>query len=175
MSDRIFNVLFLCTGNSARSILAESIMRKDGRGRFHSFSAGSQPKGGINPFALKVLESLNYPTDGMRSKSWDEFAAPEAPVMDFVFTVCDNAAGESCPVWPGQPMTAHWGIEDPAAVEGTDIQKEAAFVAAFRYLKNRIGVFTNLPLRSIDKLSLGTQLREIGRLDGATNPHPKVG
>lgn len=175
MTDRIYNVLFLCTGNTARSILAELIMRRDGQGRFRSFSAGSQPKGQVNPFALKVLASANYPTDGMRSKSWEEFAAPDAPVMDFVFTVCDNAAGESCPVWPGQPMTAHWGIEDPASVEGTDIQKEAAFVAAFRYLKNRIGVFTNLPLRSIDKLSLGTKLREIGRLDGATNPHPKVG
>ena len=175
MTDRIYNVLFLCTGNTARSILAESIMRRDGQGRFRSFSAGSQPKGQVNPFALKVLASANYPTDGMRSKSWEEFAAPDAPVMDFVFTVCDNAAGESCPVWPGQPMTAHWGIEDPASLEGTDIQKEAAFVAAFRYLKNRIGVFANLPLRSIDKLSLGTKLREIGRLDGATNPHPKVG
>jgi protein-tyrosine-phosphatase len=174
MTDRIYNVLFLCTGNSARSILAESIMRKDGRGRFRSFSAGSQPKGRINPFALKVLESLHYPTDGMRSKSWEEFAAPDAPVMDFVFTVCDSAAGESCPVWPGQPMTAHWGIEDPAAVEGTDIAKEAAFVAAFRYLKNRIGIFVNLPLSGIDRLSLGTKLREIGRLDGATNPHPKA-
>ena len=175
MTDRIYNVLFLCTGNSARSILAESILRKDGQGRFRSFSAGSQPKGQVNPFALKVLESLNYPIDGMRSKSWKEFAAPDAPVMDFVFTVCDSAAGENCPVWPGQPMTAHWGIEDPAAVEGTEIEKEAAFVAAFRYLKNRIGVFTNLPLRSIDRLSLGTRLREIGRLDGATQPHPKAG
>ncbi|MGY4299881.1 arsenate reductase [Bradyrhizobium sp. i1.4.4] len=175
MTDRIYNVLFLCTGNTARSILAESIMRKDGQGRFRAFSAGSQPKGRVNPFALKVLESLNYPTDGMRSKSWQEFAAPDAPVMDFVFTVCDSAAGESCPLWPGQPMTAHWGIEDPAAVEGTDIEKEAAFVGAFRYLKNRIGVFTCLPLRGIDKLSLGTKLREIGRLDGATNPHPKAG
>ena len=175
MSDRIYNVLFLCTGNSARSILAESIMRKDGQGRFRSFSAGSEPKGQVNPFALKVLEALNYPADGMRSKSWREFASPDAPVMDFVFTVCDSAAGESCPVWPGQPMTAHWGIEDPAAVDGTDIQKEAAFVAAFRYLKNRIGVFTNLPLRGIDKLSLGTKLREIGQLDGAPHPHPKAG
>ena len=116
-----------------------------------------------------------YPTDGMRSKSWREFAAPDAPVMDFVFTVCDSAAGESCPVWPGQPMTAHWGIEDPAAVDGPDIVKEAAFVAAFRYLKNRIGVFTNLPLRSIDELSLGTKLPEIGRLDSATDPQPKAG
>jgi len=175
MSDKTYNVLFLCTGNSARSIMAESILRKDGQGRFRSFSAGSQPKGRINPFALKVLESLNYPTDAMRSKSWNEFAAPEAPVMGFVFTVCDSAAGESCPVWPGQPMSAHWGIEDPAAVEGTDIEKEAAFVAAFRYLKNRIGIFTNLPLRSIDKLSLGTKLREIGRLDGRSHPQPKAG
>jgi protein-tyrosine-phosphatase len=175
MSDKTYNVLFLCTGNSARSIMAESILRKDGQRRFRSFSAGSQPKGRINPFALKVLESLNYPTDAMRSKSWNEFATPEAPVMDFVFTVCDSASGESCPVWPGQPMSAHWGIEDPAAVEGTDIEKEAAFVAAFRYLKNRIGVFTNLPLRSIDKLSLGTKLREIGRLDGASHPQPKAG
>jgi protein-tyrosine-phosphatase len=175
MSERIYNVLFLCTGNSARSILAESILRKDGQGRFRAFSAGSQPKGRINPFALKVLESLNYPTDSMRSKSWEEFAAPGAPVMDFVFTVCDSAAGESCPMWPGQPMTAHWGIEDPAAVEGSDLEKEAAFVVAFRYLKNRIGVFTNLPLRGIDKLSLGTKLREIGRLGGATHPQPKAG
>jgi arsenate reductase (thioredoxin) len=175
MSDKIYNVLFLCTGNSARSILAESIMRKDGRERFRSFSAGSEPKGQINPFALKVLHHLEYPTEGMRSKSWKEFATPDAPVMDFVFTVCDNAAGESCPIWPGQPMTAHWGIEDPAAVEGTDIQKEAAFVAAFRYLKNRIGIFTSLPLRSIDRFSLGTKLREIGRSEGASLPHPKAG
>jgi protein-tyrosine-phosphatase len=175
VTDRIYNVLFLCTGNSARSILAESIMRKDGQGRFRCFSAGSRPNGQVNPFALRVLESLNYPIDGTRSKSWQEFAAPDAPVMDFVFTVCDSAAGESCPVWPGQPMTAHWGIEDPAAVEGTAIEKEAAFVAAFRYLRNRIGVFTSLPLRSIDKLSLGTRLHEIGRLDGATQPHPKAG
>jgi arsenate reductase len=175
MSDRIYNVLFLCTGNSARSILAESILRKDGRGRFRSFSAGSQPKGRVNPFALKVLASLDYPGDGLRSKSWEEFAVPDAPVMDFVFTVCDNAAGESCPVWPGQPMTAHWGIEDPADVEGTDLQKEAAFVAAFRYLKNRIAIFTSLPLASIDKLSLGTRLREIGALDGSTSAQDKAG
>ena len=174
MHERIYNVLFLCTGNTARSILAESILRKDGRDGFRAFSAGSQPKGQVNPFALKVLASLNYPVDGMRSKSWQEFAAPDAPVMDFVFTVCDSAAGESCPLWPGQPMTAHWGIEDPAAVEGTDLQKEAAFVAAFRYLKNRIGIFTSLPLRGIDRLSLGTKLRDIGRGEGATSSRPDV-
>jgi arsenate reductase (thioredoxin) len=173
--DSIYNVLFLCTGNSARSILAESIIRKDGAGRFRSFSAGSQPKGEINPFAVKVLKAANYPLDGMRSKSWLEFAAPDAPALDFVFTVCDNAAGEVCPVWPGQPMTAHWGIEDPAAVQGTDLEKEAAFVAAFRYLKNRISIFMSLPLRSIDRLSLGTRLREIGKLEGSTSPHPKAG
>ncbi|MFG1346714.1 arsenate reductase ArsC [Xanthobacter autotrophicus DSM 431] len=170
----VFNVLFLCTGNSARSLLAESILAKDGQGRFHAFSAGSQPKGVPNPFALKVLEAFDYPTQGLRSKSWLEFAEPRAPVMDFVFTVCDNAAGEACPVWPGQPMTAHWGIEDPAAVEGTDIAKEAAFVAAFRYLKNRISVFTALPVARLDRLALGAKLREIGRLDGASAPRPDV-
>lgn len=174
MADRIYNVLFLCTGNSARSILAESILAKDGGGRFRAFSAGSQPKGTVNPFALKVLASFDYPADGFRSKSWEEFAAADAPVMDFVFTVCDNAAGESCPVWPGQPMTAHWGIEDPAAVEGTAIQKEAAFVAAFRYLKNRISVFTALPIGSLDRIALGTKLREIGRSEGATSPRPSA-
>jgi arsenate reductase len=168
MSDRIYNVLFLCTGNTARSILAESILRKEGRAHFRAFSAGSQPKGTVNPFAIKVLTSLDYPTDNLRSKSWEEFARPDAPVMDFVFTVCDNAAGESCPVWPGQPMTAHWGIEDPAETAGTDIEKEAAFVAAFRFLKNRIVAFKSLPLSSIDRLSLGTQLRDIGRSEGAT-------
>ena len=174
MADRVFNVLFLCTGNSARSILAESILRKDGAGRFRAFSAGSHPKGAVNPFALKVLESLDYPTEGLRSKDWNEFAAPGAPALDFVFTVCDNAAGEVCPVWPGQPMTAHWGIEDPAIVEGTDIQKEAAFVLAARFLKNRISVFTNLPIKSLDQLSLTAKLREIGTLEGATKPRPEV-
>lgn len=168
MADRIYNVLFLCTGNTARSILAESILTKDGAGRFKAFSAGSQPKGTVNPFALKVLDKADYPTEGFRSKSWDEFAVPGAPAMDFVFTVCDDAAGEACPVWPGQPMTAHWGIEDPAAVEGTDLQKETAFVTAFRYLKNRISAFRSLPLASIDQMVLGRQLREIGRLEGAT-------
>ncbi|HBO2075792.1 TPA: arsenate reductase ArsC [Pseudomonas aeruginosa] len=174
MTDRIYNVLFLCTGNSARSILAESILTKDGASRFRAFSAGSMPKGAVNPFALKVLGSFDYPTEGFRSKSWEEFAGPGAPVMDFVFTVCDNAAGEACPVWPGQPMTAHWGIEDPAAVEGPDIEKEKAFVAAFRYMRNRISVFTALPVASLDRAALGTKLREIGRSEGATSPRPDV-
>jgi arsenate reductase len=168
MPDRTFNVLFLCTGNTARSILSESILRKEGRGRFNAFSAGSQPKGTVNPFALKVLQDMDYPVNDLRSKSWQEFAQAGAPAMDFVFTVCDNAAGEACPIWPGQPMTAHWGIEDPAAVEGTDLQKEAAFIEAFRHLRNRIAAFTSLPLSSIDALSLGTRLRDIGRMDGAT-------
>jgi arsenate reductase (thioredoxin) len=173
--DPIYNVLFLCTGNSARSILAESILRKNGTGRFRAFSAGSTPKGAVHPLALRTLESMDYPTDGMRSKSWLEFAAPDAPVMDFVFTVCDNAAGESCPLWPGQPMTAHWGIEDPAAAEGTELERQAAFATAFRCLRNRIDAFVSLPLPSIDRLSLGTKLREIGRTDGATLPTPKAG
>ena len=175
MPDRIYNVLFLCTGNTARSILAESILRKEGAGRFGAFSAGSQPKGEVNPFALKVLQSLDCPTAGLRSKSWQEFAQEGAPEMDFVFTVCDNAAGETCPLWPGQPMTAHWGIEDPAAVGGTDIQKEAAFVAAFRYLENRISLFVNLKLQHLDRMALGTQLSEIGRIDGSTHPRDKAG
>ena len=174
MSDRVYNVLFLCTGNSARSILAESILRKDGNGRFRAFSAGSQPKGAVNPVALRVLASLDYPTDSLRSKSWQEFAAPDAPVMDFVFTVCDNAAGESCPIWPGQPMTAHWGIEDPAAIEGSDIQRETAFVSAFRFMKNRIAAFTALPLGSIDAMALGTKLRDIGNSEGSTSGRPRV-
>jgi arsenate reductase len=174
MSEHIHNVLFLCTGNSARSIMAESILRKNGRGRFHAFSAGSQPKGAVNPFAIKVLKSLDYPTDDLRSKSWQEFTRPDAPVMEFVFTVCDNAAGEACPIWPGQPMTAHWGIEDPAEVEGTDILKEAAFVEAFRLLNNRITIFTSLPMGSINQLSLGKQLRDIGRIDGATSSQEKA-
>lgn len=168
MTDRVFNVLFLCTGNTARSVLAEGILRKDGAGRFNAYSAGSQPKGTVNPFALKTLAAYDYPSDGYRSKSWDEFAHPGAPKMDFVFTVCDSAAGEACPVWPGQPMTAHWGIEDPAAVEGSDIEKERAFNDAFRFMRNRIGAFIALPLKSLDDMSLQNRLRDIGRLDGAT-------
>lgn len=168
MSERQKNVLFLCTGNSARSIMAESILRREGYGRFNAFSAGSHPKPDVNPLALKVLQSLNYSTEGLHSKSWDEFARTDAPEMDFVFTVCDNAAGETCPVWPGQPMTAHWGIEDPAAVEGTELEREAAFVTALRYLRNRITIFTALPLKSLDKVALANRLREIGKTEGAT-------
>ena len=174
MSEHVYNVLFLCTGNSARSIMAEAILNKVGEGRFRAFSAGSNPKGEVNPFALRLLKELDFPTEGLRSKSWDEFAAPGAPVLDFVFTVCDNAAGEVCPAWPGQPMTAHWGIEDPAAVEGRDIEKEKAFVTAMRYLRNRIGVFINLPITSLDDLTLGKQLREIGRQSGARQPRPEM-
>ncbi|MET0604814.1 MAG: arsenate reductase ArsC, partial [Beijerinckiaceae bacterium] len=155
MPDRTYNILFLCTGNSARSILAESILRKDGAPRFRSYSAGSDPKGEVNPLALKVLASFNYPADGFRSKGWDELARAGAPVMDFVFTVCDDAAGEACPVWPGHPANAHWGIEDPSTVDGSAMQREAAFVRAFRYMKNRIGTFLALPLTTIDSMTLG--------------------
>ena len=164
MSDPIYHVLFLCTGNTARSVLAEGLLRQLGKGRFRAYSAGSQPKGVVNPFAVKVLGTYGYPIDGYRSKSWDEFSGPDAPVMDFVFTVCDSAAGETCPFWPGQPMTAHWGIPDPAVVEGTDIEKEAAFVTAFKQMRNRIEVFTALPLRSIDAMALGAKLKDIGNL-----------
>ena len=169
MTDRVYNVLFLCTGNTARSILAEAILRKDGAGRFNAFSAGSQPKGVVNPYALKTLQAHDYPVDGLRSKSWEDFAAPGAPSMDFVFTVCDNAAGEACPVWPGRPMTAHWGIEDPAAVEGSDIEKHTAFNLAFRYMKNRISLLLATPVDRLDKLSLTNRLREIGEAEGATH------
>jgi arsenate reductase len=161
------NVLFLCTGNTARSVLAESILRKDGLGRFDAYSAGSQPKGMVNPFALKVLAAEGYPTDGLRSKSWREFSGPHAPGMDFVFTVCDSAAGEACPIWPGHPMTAHWGIDDPAAVEGSDLEKERAFLTAFHRLKNRIGLFLALPIESLDPAALAARVRAIGAIDGA--------
>ncbi|MET3663325.1 arsenate reductase ArsC [Mesorhizobium sp. GR13] len=165
MSDRPYNVLFLCTGNSARSILAEAILRNLGTGRFNAFSAGSQPKGEVHPFALELLQNLKLDTSFARSKSWDEFARPGSPKMDFVFTVCDNAANESCPVWPGQPMTAHWGIPDPAAAEGTDAEKHLAFADAYRQLSNRILAFLSLPLASIDRMSLQSRLREIGELE----------
>jgi ArsR family transcriptional regulator, arsenate/arsenite/antimonite-responsive transcriptional repressor / arsenate reductase (thioredoxin) len=174
VGDRPFNVLFICTGNSARSIMAESILRKDGVGSFRAYSAGSRPKGAVNPFALKVLQSYGYPVDGLASKSWDEFVQAGAPRMDFVLTVCDNAAGEACPLWPGQPITAHWGIEDPAAVEGSDIDKERAFVTAFRYLKNRVSLLVSLPTASQHRLALESRLQEIGRTEGSTSPNPKV-
>lgn len=169
MSNKTYNVLFLCTGNTARSILAECILNHDGKDKFKAFSAGSQPKGVVNPFALKVLKSFGYPTEGTSSKSWDVFALPDAPKMDFVFTVCDNAAGEACPLWPGHPMTAHWGIEDPAAVEGSDIDKERAFVEAFRLMRNRIHAFISLPIQSIDKMALKNELTAIGKMEGTTN------
>ena len=162
-----YNVLFLCTANSARSILAEAILNAIGEGRFRAFSAGSHPRGAVNPAALDVLRSLGHPVDGLRSKSWDEFAVPGAPQLDFVFTVCDNAAGEVCPIWPGQPVTAHWGIADPAAVEGSDAEIHAAFFDAYRQLKNRISLFTALPIASIDRLSLRHRLAEIGKGDAA--------
>lgn len=159
------NVLFLCTGNSARSILAEALLTRLGAGRFAAFSAGSMPKGQVNPHALHLLSSLNYETLAFRSKAWDEFAAPGAPELDFVFTVCDNAAGEVCPIWPGQPMTAHWGIPDPAAVEGTDAEIGVAFAEAYRQLKNRIEAFVNLPLSTLTGVSLQRRIDDIGAAD----------
>jgi arsenate reductase len=168
MSEKMYNVLFLCTGNSARSILAEAILRTIGADRFHAFSAGSQPKGDVHPFAIDLLNSLKQDTSFARSKSWDEFAQTGAPQMDFVFTVCDSAANEACPVWPGQPMTAHWGIPDPAAAEGTVAERHLAFADAYRQLSNRIFAFMSLPLASIDRMSLRKRLREIGQT------HPKV-
>jgi protein-tyrosine-phosphatase len=164
MADPTYNVLFLCTGNSARSILAEAILNREGRGQFKAYSAGSQPKGEVHPMALETLGEMGYPTEGYRSKDWSEFAAQGAPGLDFVFTVCDNAAGETCPVWPGQPMTAHWGIDDPAAVGGDEDGRRRAFRAAFFALQRRIGLFLALPIVSIDELSLQTRLREIGRI-----------
>ena len=163
MSERAYNVLFLCTGNSARSILAEGLLNAEGKGRFRAYSAGSYPKGAVNPLALSTLKQAGLPTDGYRSKSWDEFARHGAPVMDFVFTVCDDAAGEVCPVWPGQPMTAHWGMPDPAAVDGTEAEKAQAFRETLRMLSNRIRVFTALPFRKLDHLTLKTHVDDIGR------------
>lgn len=173
MTDKTYNVLFLCTGNSARSILAESILNKEGGGRFKAFSAGSQPKGEVNPHALKELEALGYPSTGFSSKNWDVFAEPDAPQMDFIFTVCDSAAGEACPVWIGHPMTAHWGLEDPAAVVGSDVEIQRAFAQAARFLKNRIAAFASLPLASIDHMALETKLRQIGAMEGSTSPQGK--
>jgi arsenate reductase len=163
MPDRSYNVLFLCTGNSARSIMAEAILNQLGAGHFRAYSAGSQPKGAVNPHTLALLKSLGYETSGFWSKSWTAFAGSTAPELDFVFTVCDNAAGEACPVWPGQPMTAHWGIPDPAEATGTDAEIALAFKDAYRMLHQRIAIFTALPIRSLDQLSLQQRLNEIGR------------
>ena len=168
--ERPYHVLFLCTGNSARSILAEAILNKAGNGKFVAHSAGSKPKGAVNPHALALLKRLGFATEGYRSKNWDEFAAAGAPHLDFVFTVCDNAANEVCPVWPGQPMTAHWGVPDPAAVEGTDSEKDAAFRNTFLQLQRRIELFANLPVRSLDRLSLKEHLDKIGRTADETAP-----
>ncbi len=162
MIDSKLNVLFLCTGNSARSILAESILNRDGAARFCAFSAGSHPKGEVHPHALDLLRKLHHPLAGLRSKSWEEFAVAGAPRLDFVFTVCDNAAGETCPIWPGQPMTAHWGVPDPAAAVGTEAERRLAFADSYRMLANRIGIFINLPLRSLDRLGLQQRLDAIG-------------
>lgn len=165
MADRVFNVLFLCTGNSARSILAESILNQIGKGQFRAFSAGSHPAGKVNPFVQEHLANLGVPVEDLRSKSWSEFAEPGASALDFVFTVCDNAAGEVCPVWPGQPMTAHWGIEDPAAVEGSDADKRNAVSKAYHLLNRRISIFTSLPIEKLDAISLQKQLADIGKAE----------
>jgi len=163
MSDKVYNVLFLCTGNSARSILAEALLNYWGKGKFKAYSAGSHPAGKVNPYSIKLLERLDFPTDGLRSKNWDEFSGENAPKIDFVFTVCDNAANETCPTWTGQPMTAHWGIEDPAAVTGSEIEIMNAFRKAFRELENRIKVFIELPIESVSELKLQQELDQIGR------------
>jgi arsenate reductase len=168
MSDRPFNVLFLCTHNSARSVIAEAIMNKLGRGKFHAYSAGSQPSGKIIPFARRMLEKLGYDMSDVRSKSWNEFVKPGAPVFDFVFTVCDDAAGETCPVWPGQPTTAHWGIPDPSRAKGTDVEIATVFNETHRMLAMRIGIFLSLPIKKLSALSLQSKLRDIGRMEGAT-------
>jgi arsenate reductase len=172
MSDRLYNVLFLCTGNSARSIIAEAILNRIGAGKFKAYSAGSQPKGQVNPHTLQLLESLDYETSNYWSKSWTVFAQSTAPDLDFVFTVCDNAAGEACPVWPGKPMTAHWGIADPAAATGTDAEVALAFTDAYRMLQRRIEAFAALPIKALDTLTLKNKLRDIGRMAGATAKAP---
>jgi arsenate reductase len=169
-SPEIYNVLFLCTGNSARSIIAECVLNRVGKERFRAYSAGSHPTGRVNPYALALLKRLNYPTDELRSKSWSEFAAPSPIELDFVFTVCDNAAGEVCPLWPGQPMTAHWGLPDPAAVTGSEAEIAAAFNDTHRMLNNRLSIFVSLPIASLDAMSLKKQLDDIGRTRDALTP-----
>jgi protein-tyrosine-phosphatase len=163
VTERVFNVLFLCTGNSARSIIAEALLRHWGRGRFRAFSAGSYPKGAVHPYALDLLRGLGMPVENLRSKSWSEFATADAPQMDFIFTVCDQAASEVCPIWPGNPMTAHWGVPDPAAVEGSESEKRSAFRAALRALDNRIKLFTSLSFAALDRLALKRELDRIGK------------
>ena len=172
MTSRPFNVLFLCIGNSARSIMAEAILNKLGQGKFQAHSAGSQPKGRVNPNTIQLLQGLGYDTSGFRSKSWTKFAKPGAPPLDFVFTVCDNAAGEACPIWPGQPMTAHWGVHDPAEAQGSEVEVALAFRDAYRMLHQRIGIFVELPIRNLDKLSLQAKLKEIGRVSDAVAKEP---
>jgi arsenate reductase len=174
MTHAPFNVLFVCTGNSARSIIAEAILNKLGEGRFRAYSAGSQPKGAVHPQTLGLLERLGHDTSALHSKSWQEFAKDDAPDLDFIFTVCDDAAGETCPVWPGQPATAHWGIPDPARATGHDAEIAQAFADAYRMLNQRISAFIALPIRSLDANSLHAHLHEIGRMDGATRPKEKV-
>ena len=169
MADKVYNVLFLCTGNSARSIMAEAILNRAGQGHFRTFSAGSQPKGKVHPYTLDLLRKVHFDVSGMRSKSWLEFSQPDSPKLDFVFTVCDNAAGESCPLWPGQPITAHWGIPDPAAAEGSEAEIALAFKDAYRMLNRRIELFLALPIQKLDRLVLTTRLKEIGRGEGATS------
>lgn len=168
--DRPYNVLFLCTGNSARSIMGEAIINRIGAGKFKGFSAGSMPKGQVHPLTINLLNRLNYDTTALRSKSWEEFTAPGAPDLDFVFTVCDNAANEVCPIWPGQPMTAHWGLPDPVEVQGDEAHRALAFADTYRMLNNRIGIFTSLPMASLDELSLQKQLDAIGRSKGVASP-----
>lgn len=172
---RPFNVLFLCTGNSARSVMAEVLVNHWGQGRFRGFSAGSRPAGAVHPLTLKLLQDFRLPTDGLRCKSWDEFAAPDAPPMDFVFTVCDDAAGEDCPVWPGQPITAHWGVPDPVAAEGTELERLGAFREAFRQLENRIRIFCSLRLEALSRLALQREVERIGRLLPDDSARPEVG
>lgn len=169
MPEPVYHVLFLCTGNSARSVIGEALLNREGKGRFRAFSAGSHPKGAVHPQTLRLLSGLGYDVSGLRSKSWDEFTGPDAPAFDFVFTVCDDAAGEACPVWPGKPMTAHWGVADPAAATGTEMEIATAFREAYRLLYRRIELFAELPIRGLDQLALQSKLREIGREEGATD------
>lgn len=172
MTEKTFNILFLCTGNSARSVIAEALMTNAGKGRFQAFSAGSHPTGKVNPFAIELVATTGYPLEKLRSKSWDEYAAPGAPAMDFVVTVCDNAAGEVCPIWPGHPISAHWGFEDPAAVGGTDDVKRAAFKKVFHEISRRVQLFANLPLATLDQMAIKREMDKLGELDESRKATP---